>query len=71
MGQGCLVIIGGLFVMALLLALPAWLFMLGWNFAIAPVFGITALGFWQSFVLLFVLSWIGRLLFKNNVSKSK
>jgi hypothetical protein len=47
-----------LVILSITLFLPAWLFMLAWNF-VAPVFGGPVLTFWQSFAITFILSRIG------------
>ena len=48
-----------------IIALAALLFKGFWALALVP-FGVPAISFWQSFGLLMLLSWLGRLLRPSN-----
>lgn len=54
--------IGALFIFALVIGvavfLPAWLFMIAWNF-VAPVFNGPVLTYWYAFAIVFILQMIG------------
>lgn len=55
-GIGALVIF--LLILGLTVFLPAWLFMIAWNF-VAPVFGGPQLTYWYAFAIVFILQMIG------------
>lgn len=64
-GIGALIIF--LFVIGIAVFLPAWLFMIAWNF-VAPVFGGPHLSYWYAFAIVFILQMIGGF-FKNSSKK--
>jgi hypothetical protein len=47
-----------------LMAIPAVIVMALWNYALAPVLGMSPIGFWFAFAAVWVLSIVGRLLHK-------
>ena len=55
-GIGALAIF--LFVIGIAVFLPAWLFMIAWNF-VAPVFHGPTLTYWYAFAIVFILQMIG------------
>jgi hypothetical protein len=72
------VVIGGILVVLLpfaiafgVWALIAWLAMLGWNFIAPPLFHGPEINFWQSFVAIFLLNLIGKLVFQRTVIKKE
>lgn len=55
---GALAILIFLPILGIAVFLPAWLFMIAWNF-VAPVFNGPQLTYWYAFAIVFILQMIG------------